>query len=339
MGRSDGGGAKRAGGGLRLSRVAALDGSSRMSELRDTPHSDRASLVSGSTRTGAAADRRCGGTGSAVERWSVVGFLVVVLSGCGIVSGTYSAVTGTVWDAVSKVFRSGDSAETPEKQGSMQDGLVKDEGPKPQYTDAPTAPKTSATVAGAGGAKPAGMSAAPAETMAVRLESLEADVDSLRTEFEALRPGIGRLISIEADIRDLLVQLALMKRQQTPTDTATTTGNGARTAAQGGARTQQRKATVSSAAKPPAEQISVHPASYRKMDNARRGWEKLSAAHRDVLDGLEYRISVIDLGSGRGTYYRLKAGPFDDIKAARQVCKAMKARKTFCVITDFSGDL
>ena len=75
------------------------------------------------------------------------------------------------------------------------------------------------------------------------------------------------------------------------------------------------------------------------MENARRGWEKLSAAHRDVLDGLEYRISVIDLGSGRGTYYRLKAGPFDDIKAARQVCKAMKARKTFCVITDFSGDL
>ena len=110
-------------------------------------------------------------------------------------------------------------------------------------------------------------------------------------------------------------------------------------AAQGSARTEQRNAAVSSTAKPLAEQISVHLASYRKMDNARRGWKKLSAAHRDVLDGLEYRISVIDLGSSRGTYYRLKAGPFDDIKAARQVCKAMKARKNFCVITDFSGDL
>lgn len=57
-----------------------------------------------------------------------------------------------------------------------------------------------------------------------------------------------------------------------------------------------------------------------------------------MLDDPEYHISVIDLGSGRGTYYRLKAGPFDDIKAARQVCNAVKVRKTFCVITDFGGD-
>jgi len=34
--------------------------------------------------------------------------------------------------------------------------------------------------------------------------------------------------------------------------------------------------------------------------------EELSVAHGDVLDGPEYRISVIDLGSGRGTYHRLK---------------------------------
>ena len=158
-----------------------------------------------------------------MARSSVVGLLVVVLSGCAPVSGTYSAVTGTVSDAVSKVFRSGDGAATSEKPDSMQKGLVKDNGPKPQYTDAATAAKTSAGAAD--GAKPADMlAAAPAEKMAVRLENLEADVESLRGEFDALRPGIGRLISIEADIRELLVQLALMKRQQTPKDTANRDG-------------------------------------------------------------------------------------------------------------------
>ena len=184
------------------------------------------------------------------------------------------------------------------------------------------------------------MSAAPAETMAVRLESLEADVDSLRTESEALRPGIGRLISIEADIRDLLVQLALMKRQQTPTGHSN----------QDGQTVHARRRKVApgpNSARPPSQvrpsrrrnrSAFTSPPTARWITRCAAG-KKLSAAHRDVLDGLEYRISVIDLGSGRGTYYRLKAGPFDDIKAARQVCKAMKARKTFCVITDFSGDL
>ncbi len=95
--------------------------------------------------------------------------------------------------------------------------------------------------------------------------------------------------------------------------------------------------TAISPAVAPAEQISVHLASFRQVDAARAGWRELQAAHSDLLGGLDYRISAVELSGGRGTFYRVKAGPFTDITSAEEVCRLMKARNAYCVLGDFTG--
>jgi len=87
----------------------------------------------------------------------------------------------------------------------------------------------------------------------------------------------------------------------------------------------------------PAEQVSVHLASFRQADAARAGWRELQAAHSDLLGGLDYRLSAVELSGGRGTFYRVKAGPFTDTGAAEEVCRLMKARNAYCVLSDFTG--
>jgi len=47
----------------------------------------------------------------------------------------------------------------------------------------------------------------------------------------------------------------------------------------------------------PAEQVSIHLASFRGLDSARRGWRELQAAHSDLLGGLDYRISPVQLSA------------------------------------------
>ncbi|NQV79985.1 MAG: SPOR domain-containing protein, partial [Alphaproteobacteria bacterium] len=66
----------------------------------------------------------------------------------------------------------------------------------------------------------------------------------------------------------------------------------------------------------PGEQVSVHLASFRQQESARQGWRELQAANSDLLGGLDYRISAVQLTGGRGTFYRVKAGPFTDTSSA-----------------------
>jgi hypothetical protein len=87
----------------------------------------------------------------------------------------------------------------------------------------------------------------------------------------------------------------------------------------------------------PAEQVSVHLASFRGQDSARQGWRELQATHSDLLGGLDYRISPVQLSGGRGTFYRVKAGPFTDTASAEEICRLMKSRNAYCVLSDFTG--
>jgi len=88
----------------------------------------------------------------------------------------------------------------------------------------------------------------------------------------------------------------------------------------------------------PAEQVSVHLASFRGQDSARQGWRELQATHSDLLGGLDYRISPVQLSGGRGTFYRVKAGPFTDTASAEEICRLMKSRNAYCVLSDFTGN-
>jgi hypothetical protein len=87
----------------------------------------------------------------------------------------------------------------------------------------------------------------------------------------------------------------------------------------------------------PAEQISVHLASFREQDKARQGWRELQGTYSDLLGGLDYRISAVQLSGGRGTFYRVKAGPFTDTSSAEEICGLMKSRNAYCVLSDFNG--
>jgi len=82
-------------------------------------------------------------------------------------------------------------------------------------------------------------------------------------------------------------------------------------------------------AKPAGPQPAVHLASYRSMKQAQRGWAQIKRAHKGVLGSLKHEVSKVTLGR-KGTYYRLKAGPFKNAGAAKNACRQLKRRRQFC---------
>ncbi|MEE9318082.1 MAG: SPOR domain-containing protein [Rhodospirillales bacterium] len=81
---------------------------------------------------------------------------------------------------------------------------------------------------------------------------------------------------------------------------------------------------------------AVHLASYRTRKSANQGWAKIKRANKKLLGGLEHEISRVNLGK-KGTYYRVKAGPFKSAKAAKQICRKLKRRRQFCEPTVMEG--
>ncbi len=77
---------------------------------------------------------------------------------------------------------------------------------------------------------------------------------------------------------------------------------------------------------------AIHLASYRTRKSANRGWAQIKRAHGKLIGGLDHKIVKVNLGR-KGTYYRLKAGPFDSAKAAKSMCRKLKRRRQFCEAT------
>lgn len=76
-------------------------------------------------------------------------------------------------------------------------------------------------------------------------------------------------------------------------------------------------------------QPGVHLASYRSRKDAERGWSQLRRAHKTELSSLQSEITEINLGA-KGIFYRLKAGPLTDKRAADGLCRQLKQRRQFC---------
>jgi len=74
----------------------------------------------------------------------------------------------------------------------------------------------------------------------------------------------------------------------------------------------------------------VHLASFRSRANANKGWAQLQKAHSSLLGGLKPSIKRVNLGSRKGTFYRLIAGPLANSAAADALCRRLKARRQFC---------
>ena len=78
---------------------------------------------------------------------------------------------------------------------------------------------------------------------------------------------------------------------------------------------------------------AVHLASYRSRKEAGRGWTQLRRAYQQLLDGLDAEITQVDLGPGRGLYFRLNAGPMESESAAANLCRELKRRHQYCAPT------
>lgn len=83
-------------------------------------------------------------------------------------------------------------------------------------------------------------------------------------------------------------------------------------------------------ARPSAPATGIHLASYRSEAAAEKGWELLSTRFRDLLGNYGPVISRVDLGAGKGVYYRLMAGPLPDAGAARALCGSLQERQQYC---------
>jgi cell division protein FtsN len=72
-------------------------------------------------------------------------------------------------------------------------------------------------------------------------------------------------------------------------------------------------------------------ASYRDRLSAEEAWTKLIAKHADLVSSLSPNYQSAEVAN-RGTYYRLRVGPFDSQEDARALCSALKARRQDCLV-------
>lgn len=72
-------------------------------------------------------------------------------------------------------------------------------------------------------------------------------------------------------------------------------------------------------------------ASYRDKPSAEGAYEKLLEKHSDLVSSLspDYQTAQV---AGKGTYFRLRIGPFESQEDASSVCKALKARRQDCLV-------
>ena len=80
---------------------------------------------------------------------------------------------------------------------------------------------------------------------------------------------------------------------------------------------------------PKMDGIRIHLSSFKERANAERSWQSLSRAHGGLLKGLSASIETVDLGA-KGSFHRVYAGPLQDSKSARDLCRKLKAKKVYC---------
>lgn len=97
------------------------------------------------------------------------------------------------------------------------------------------------------------------------------------------------------------------------------------------------------AAPPAAAPVSTPPApskemtgillqigSYKSDAEARASWQSFKSAH-DAAAAYQSDVKQVDLGA-KGTWYRLRMGPFADKKSALEACRKLKADGASCLV-------
>jgi hypothetical protein len=74
----------------------------------------------------------------------------------------------------------------------------------------------------------------------------------------------------------------------------------------------------------------LHLASFRTKEAAQRAWQEALALNKSILGQHHELIRKIDLGTGKGVFFRLMVGPFTSLADAETTCIRLKANNQFC---------
>ncbi|WP_445682686.1 SPOR domain-containing protein [Radicibacter daui] len=102
--------------------------------------------------------------------------------------------------------------------------------------------------------------------------------------------------------------------------------------------TESQPSEVSSTAGVPSGGVGIHLVSLRKEADTARAWQEMRSQYPDLFSGLSARESAIDFGDGRGTFYRIKAGPLPSKDSATELCRKVRQRGLYCAPSDFVGE-
>lgn len=183
----------------------------------------------------------------------------------------------------------------------------------------------------------------PEARLQARIDRLEREVATLRNQMETMRPTYERLASVEGDIRALLAQLSQVPGRPEKRQAVSAIPPPAPKPAVPASATRPPSGPKQAPAADPLDPTSgatafgVHLASYRRAEQVARGWNELQHQLGADIAGLSPRVVGIDFGDGRGTFYRLKAGPLKDRAAAEGLCRKLRAKAMFCEASDFTG--
>ncbi len=168
-----------------------------------------------------------------------------------------------------------------------------------------------------------------ADQQRARMDLLEGEIGQLRRELGLLR----------SDITDMAMRLAPDLEAPAPEESFKTTQPVEIVPVE--QKPERQEQPLSTEAGPVSSgpvQYGLHLSSYRNPDKAADGWTELRAKYPDLLAGRAARISILDMGSFGGVYYRLKAGPIADKNAADDLCRQFQAAGEYCVVAEFTGD-
>ena len=79
--------------------------------------------------------------------------------------------------------------------------------------------------------------------------------------------------------------------------------------------------------------MSIGCPSNRSKRAAKKAWENLKKRHGDILGSYKAVLRRVDLGAGKGVFFRIIAGPLADARAADTLCRELRVRKLYCTIS------
>ena len=77
----------------------------------------------------------------------------------------------------------------------------------------------------------------------------------------------------------------------------------------------------------------VQIASFGSAETSRQEWQRLQSAHPDLLAELELSLQQAQVAD-KGTFYRVRTGPFAGVSAPKRLCEALKARDQGCLVVE-----